>query len=62
MKAPLTRALHASEDGPNKLGNVAGVLGARARKLYIAATGVVPDDQDLGLVGVFESLDFLLHE
>lgn len=45
-----------------QLGNEAGVLGARARKLYIAATGVVPDNQDLGLVGVFESLDFLLHE
>lgn len=45
-----------------QLGNKAGVLGARARKLYIAATGVVPDNQDLGLVGVFESLDFLLHE
>lgn len=45
-----------------QLGNEAGVLGARGRKLYIAATGVVPDNQDLELVGVFESLDFLLHE
>ena len=45
-----------------QLGNEAGVLCARARKLYIAATGVVPDNHDLGLVGVFESLDFLLHE
>ena len=45
-----------------QLGNEAGVLGTRANKLYIAATGVVPDNHDLGLVGVFESLDFLLHE
>lgn len=45
-----------------QLGNEAGVLDARARKLYIAATGVVPDNHDLELVWIFESLDFLLHE